>query len=158
MKIARTLTAVLGLALAVAALVAAPALGAGKAGHHKRHHPPLAGKSHVAPATGASAALAAPPANPAISAAKTSLRGGLSLPTGVGGKAVAMQTGTWSQGDDDPDGTCQTLVDNANYWQEKGDYLAGKGDQAGANQAYDNASTQAGEGNAAGCTIFLIDD
>ena len=157
MKIARTLIAVLGLALAVAALVAVPALGAGKAGHHKRHHMPRAAKSRVAPATGASVVLAAPLPNPAISAAKTSLRGGLSLPTGVGGKAVALQTGTWAQGDDDPDGTCQTLVDNANYWQE-GDYLAGKGDQAGADQAYDNASTQAGEGNTAGCTIFLIDD
>ncbi len=69
-----------------------------------------------------------------------------------------MQTGTWQQGDDDPDGSCQSAVDTANMWQEKGDYLADKGDQAGADAAYDAASSVAGELNAAGCTIFLVDD
>ena len=69
-----------------------------------------------------------------------------------------MQTGSWAQGDDDPDGACQTAVNNANMWQEKGDYLASKGDQAGADKAYDTASTEAGEANAEGCTIFLIED
>ncbi len=74
----------------------------------------------------------------------------------VGGTVVAMQTGTWQHGNDDDD--CQIDADTANMWQEKGDYLAGQGDQAGAAEAYDNASTVAGEANAGGCNLFLNDN
>ncbi len=57
-----------------------------------------------------------------------------------------------------PDIEVVPIGDRPDMWQEKGDYLADKGDQAGTDAAYDAASTVAGEMNAAGCTIFLVDD
>jgi hypothetical protein len=148
-----SLIAVLGLTL----VAAGPASAAhhGKASHHKtgHHRSATTAKAHIAP----SADPTAPPQTAASSAAAAPLRGGI-RPVNVGDRPAAMETGTWQQGDDDPDGSCQRDVDNANMWQEQGDYWASKGDKARADQAYDAASTVAGEANQAGCTIFLMED
>lgn len=170
MRHTRTLTTAIISVLGVIALLGAgPASAAshGKAGHHgkQRHRPAPIIRTHIAPAGTPNDALppgtptADPgfPPEPSGSARSAPSRGSLlPLPVDVGGTAIAMQTGTWAQGGDDD--SCQVDVNNANSWQQSGDELAGAGDKAGAQKAYDNASSIAGEANRQGCTIFLMED
>ena len=136
-------------ALALTAVAVGPATAAshGKAHKHARAH-----QHRAATLTNT------PPAQPTVTTPAISRLGEGVRPIRViaGGTVAAMQTGAWEHGNDDDD--CQNDADNANQWQEKGDYLAGKGDQAGADKAYDTASTIAGEANAAGCNLFLNDN
>ena len=154
-------TAVLA-ALAVSVIAAGPAQAKGhhgKAHHHRAvHH--RAASSRTVQGTGTGARVVdAGSATGAVTQSiyRAPIPGGRPLPVNVGGTVVAQQSsGTWEQGDDD-DG-CQVDVDNANSWQQYGDELTGNGDKAGAQKAYDNASTIAGEANAEGCTVFLMED
>ncbi len=169
MQHARTLTTAFITLLVAAFLAAGPADAAshGKSAHHRKyHHKPApitktqivsVGTSNDTMPVGAPGAGSETPPEVTSSAKSAPSRGGLlTLPVRGGGTAIAMQTGTWEQGDDDEG--CQTDVGNANSWQQYGDELAGAGDKAGAQKAYDNASSIAGEANAQGCTIFLMED
>ncbi len=151
MKRLRTLAIAAFAALALTALAAGPAA----AGSHGKVHQHARGHHHR------SATLTGPPQTPSSQSTSTAaisrLSGGVRpVRIASGGTVVAMQTGSWQHGNDDDD--CQADADTGNMWQEKGDYLSSQGDQAGADKAYDSASTVAGEANAGGCNLFLNDN